>query len=91
MKKALIIKSFLIIACLSTLNTIVAQCPMCRMTLESNYQNGGTTANGMNTGILYLLVMPYLIVGTIAYVWYKNKKKAKSPTELEAAFQALNN
>jgi hypothetical protein len=59
-----------------------AQCPMCRITLESNYKNGGTQGKGMNTGILYLLVTPYLLVGGIAFVWYRNRKR-KEDIEIE--------
>ena len=52
----------------------LAQCPMCRMSLESNLKNGGTAGQGMNAGILLLLATPYLLVGSIAFVWYRNKK-----------------
>jgi hypothetical protein len=51
-----------------------AQCPMCRMSLESNLKNGGTAGKGINAGILMLLTTPYLLVGGIAYVWYRNRK-----------------
>lgn len=54
---------------------VEAQCPMCRMSAESNLENGGTEGAGLNTGILYLLALPYLMIGGFAYVWYKNKKK----------------
>jgi hypothetical protein len=52
-----------------------AQCPMCRMSVESNLKNGGTTGKGLNRGILYMLMMPYLLVGTIGYVWWRNKRR----------------
>jgi len=52
-----------------------AQCPMCRMSLESNLENGGTMGRTINAGILYMLGMPYLLVGFLGYVWYKNRKK----------------
>jgi hypothetical protein len=54
---------------------ILAQCPMCKIGAESNLKNGGTAGNGLNEGILYMLAMPYLLVGTIGFVWYKNRKK----------------
>lgn len=54
-----------------------AQCAMCRSTLENNYSNGDPgIAAGINTGILYLLSMPYLAVIIIAYLWYKSSKNA---------------
>jgi hypothetical protein len=53
---------------------LLAQCPMCRMTVESNFADGGSAGLGLNRGIVYLLAAPYLIVGGIAYMWWKNKK-----------------
>ena len=65
----------------------VAQCPMCRMSLESNLKNGGTAGQGMNAGILLLLATPYLLVGGIAFVWYRNKKSQTNAEGLEDSAQ----
>lgn len=62
---------------------VSAQCPMCRMTAESNMRNGGSSGAGLNAGILYMLVVPYLIVGGVAYWWWKNKKKNEDEIESE--------
>lgn len=48
---------------------------MCRMSVESNYKNGGSAGKGLNMGILYMLAMPYLLVGTIGYLWWRNRNK----------------
>lgn len=61
---------FLTIAIVET----TAQCPMCRMTVESNYAGGGSAGLGLNNGIMYLLAAPYLVVGTIAFFYWKNKR-----------------
>lgn len=68
----------LLIALLATpVVEILAQCAMCRTTIENNYSNGDPgIAAGINTGILYLLSMPYLAVAIIAYLWYKSSKNA---------------
>ena len=56
---------------------VSAQCAMCRTTLENNYSNGNPgIAAGINTGILYLLSMPYLAVIILGYFWYKSSKNA---------------
>jgi hypothetical protein len=55
--------------------TADAQCPMCRMSAESNLKNGGEAGKGLNNGILYMLATPYLLIGGIAYVWYRNRRK----------------
>lgn len=59
-----------------------AQCPMCRMTAESNLANGGNEGQGLNNGILYMLATPYLLIGLIGYVWWRNRRKED---ELEIA------
>jgi len=55
---------------------IFAQCPMCRMAAETNLQNGGTEGKGLNTGILYILSLPYILIGVLGFIWWKNKKQA---------------
>lgn len=52
-----------------------AQCPMCRMSAESNMKNGGSAGKGLNAGILYMLATPYLLVGILGFVWYRNRQK----------------
>ncbi len=52
-----------------------AQCPMCRASVESNLKNGGRAGRGLNMGILFMLSMPYLVVGILGYVWWRNRKK----------------
>ncbi|MGB3545565.1 MAG: hypothetical protein WBA17_01235 [Saprospiraceae bacterium] len=54
---------------------VLAQCPMCRATAETNLANGGTEGQGLNQGILYMLGMPYFVIGLIAFVWWRNRKK----------------
>lgn len=54
---------------------LMAQCAMCRGTVESTVSNGRSIiASELNFGIVYLLVIPYLIVATIGYLWYRNSK-----------------
>ena len=54
----------------------MAQCAMCRGTVESTVSNGRSViASELNFGILYLLVVPYLIVASIGYLWYRNSKQ----------------
>jgi preprotein translocase subunit SecY len=56
-----------------------AQCSMCRASVENNVSNGDTSIGaGLNNGILYLVVMPYLMAGIIGYLWYRSSKKKKA-------------
>jgi hypothetical protein len=53
----------------------MAQCAMCRATVESNLSSGrGEIGLGINGGILILLVMPYLSVAAVFFFWYRNAK-----------------
>lgn len=72
-----LIAAFLLVAVLGAVSvpSASAQCPMCRMSAESNLENGGTEGKGLNTGILYMLAMPYLLVGGIGYIWWRNRRR----------------
>jgi len=52
-----------------------AQCPMCKMSAESNLKNGGSTGKGLNAGIIYMLALPYTLVGTIGFIWWRNNRR----------------
>lgn len=53
-----------------------AQCPMCKTAIESAMKDkNNTKGKGLNRGILYLLSMPYLAVGIVGVLWYRNSKK----------------
>ncbi|AFC23323.1 hypothetical protein [Saprospira grandis] len=54
---------------------LAAQCPMCRMSAESDLKSGGTKAKGLNNGILYMLILPYILMGTIGFIWYRNQRQ----------------
>lgn len=53
--------------------TANAQCAMCRAALTS--EGNKTKAEAVNDGIVYLMVIPYLLVGGIGYAIYRMKKK----------------
>ena len=46
-----------------------AQCAMCRAVLES--EEGGVKAEAINDGIVYLMAIPYVLVGIVGYAVYK--------------------
>ncbi|MFK5959289.1 MAG: hypothetical protein QM495_10540 [Lutibacter sp.] len=68
MKKVFFILLFL------SLQIANAQCAMCRAVVESG---GKSQAEGLNAGILYLMVFPYLLVGALFYFIIKNRRKNK--------------
>ncbi len=50
-----------------------AQCAMCRATLTG--EENKTQAEAVNNGIVYLMIIPYLLVGAIGYYIYRMRKK----------------
>lgn len=73
MKRSIIYTIF-ITATLLLLNTdLFAQgCVQCRMGPSSNLEGGGNVARGINSGILYLMLIPYLLIMSIVgYVFRK--------------------
>ncbi len=65
---------FLLISFLFSLNS-QAQCAMCRAALTS--EGNKTKAAAVNDGIVYLMVIPYLLVGGIGYAVYRMRKNKK--------------
>lgn len=55
---------------------LMAQCAMCRAAVGSNLGEGGNASVGasLNTGIIYLLLIPYLVVFFGIYFFRKSAK-----------------
>jgi len=67
-------KSIILLVLLFTIDT-KAQCAMCKAVVE----NGGQEmAEGINSGITYLMAFPYILVALLAYVLFRYKKRIKS-------------
>lgn len=54
---------------------IEAQCAMCRAVLES--ESDQSAARGINDGIMYLMVFPYLLMAGVAYFIWRSRRKDK--------------
>ena len=60
----------ILLSCFAT-SDLLAQCPMCKMSAESNLASGGSGGKGLNAGILFMFCLPYLFVGTLGFVWWR--------------------
>lgn len=69
MKKILLVFSLIVFTALCT--EAVAQCSICTKTVA---QMGRKPAEGLNSGILYLMAIPYLAVAVVGYKWWKSRK-----------------
>lgn len=70
MKKVIQIFTIIILSCCLAVNAN-AQCAMCTKTAQ---QLGEKPAQGLNSGILYLMLAPFALVGVIGVRWWKNNK-----------------
>lgn len=50
-----------------------AQCSMCRAVIESGQDN--SLAEGVNNGIVYLMAIPYLLIGVLFFFIYRKLKQ----------------
>ena len=62
-KRALFVYLFLFL--IIGIEETYSQCSMCRAVLQS--EEGQATAKGINNGILYLMAIPYILVGIVGW------------------------
>jgi len=56
-----------------------AQCAMCTINAEQGIKNGNTQSKGINTGVLYLMATPFLLIGGVGFLWYRKFKNPATP------------
>ncbi len=60
----------------STTMSGVSQCAMCRAVVESEVASeGAAVSEGINTGILYLMGFPYLLMFAVLIYLFRNQLK----------------
>ncbi len=52
-----------------------AQCAMCKAVVEGGNE---TMAEGVNSGITYLMIFPYILVAILFFMLYRHRKKLKN-------------
>ncbi|MEQ8908965.1 MAG: hypothetical protein RIC95_07220 [Vicingaceae bacterium] len=72
MKKRFLISFVLFGVLLLTQVDVEAQCAMCKAVLESNMQSGEeAVGKGINNGIMYIMFVPYILLGAAGFFMYK--------------------
>ena len=68
-------KTLLILLLFFTSKTTFSQCAMCKAVVE----NGDISiAEGVNSGITYLMVFPYLLIGLLFFTIYRYNKRVNN-------------
>ncbi len=65
-------KSVIVLFFLGSIDSF-AQCAMCRAVVE---QGGEEVAEGINSGIVYLMAFPYLLITVAVFLFYRSWKKS---------------
>lgn len=88
-------KKFLTLLSLAVLLTCFslsadAQCAMCGSTVNTASAEGSSKASGLNTGILYMLAVPYMALMGIGFLWYKKYRKKNIVIDVDDKRISLN-
>ena len=59
-----------------------AQCAMCNATASTATEGHKESALALNSGILFLMAIPYIFLATIVVIWLRFRKQKKA--ELDA-------
>lgn len=78
MKKCSLLLFVLMMLLTVNLSAVQAQCSICTKTAA---QLGEKPARSLNSGIVYLMLTPFAIVGVIGYKWWKNEKANNAGAE----------
>ncbi len=70
-----IVKSLVFLFVLLISQLANAQCAMCKAVVETG---NVSMAEGVNDGITYLMVFPYILVGILFYTLYRYRQKQKN-------------
>jgi hypothetical protein len=71
MKKWLLIFTFSLLFLAGFVGQSKAQCSICSKSVQ---QMGDKPAQGFNSGIIYLMLVPYAVIGVIGYKWWKGNR-----------------
>ena len=77
MKNKVIFSVLFIIFTMLAWSAVQAQCPMCGEAARTSLKEGNTAAIGLNGGILYLLLGPYVLLMGAGIFWWRHRKKVQ--------------
>ncbi|MDZ4757097.1 MAG: hypothetical protein SGJ10_03020 [Bacteroidota bacterium] len=79
MKKYIIFLFFL----LTSAGEIFAQCSMCKANAKTASEGGSNIGKGLNAGIEYMLIVPYLAAIVVGILWYLNYRKKQASANVQ--------
>lgn len=82
MRQAKLILILLVTLLFTSVQQSEAQCSICTKTAM---QLGDKSATGMNSGVIYLMLAPFAVVGYIGFRWWKNEKEFENENQTPVA------
>jgi hypothetical protein len=73
MKSRFLLLLLITFALLFIIGDAEAQCAMCKATNESALDNGSTQGKGVNEAIVYLMFVPYLLLGLLGFFFFRKR------------------
>lgn len=73
MHKAILIIALIWISILTPMSTFAQGCAQCKAQVESSESNELSVGNGLNEGIMILMVAPYVLLAIIPLVIFRKK------------------
>jgi hypothetical protein len=70
-------KRLFLLVILLVINFIKVNAQGCSVCTQTASQLGEGGANGLNTGIIYLAMLPLAFIGILTYVWFKYNRQPK--------------
>ncbi|MCX7744729.1 MAG: hypothetical protein N2167_09230 [Flavobacteriales bacterium] len=76
--KKILLNALLLLAAFAIFEDAMAQCAMCNETARTATEGKNENAIALNNGILYLMVLPYIMLAIIGFLWWKYGRKKKN-------------
>jgi hypothetical protein len=73
------------LALVAVLAVVASACPTCKEGLDQNDPQHQSTAAGFYYSILFMMSMPYIVLGSFGYLAFLSIRKAKERQAAEAA------
>tara|TARA_B110000977_G_scaffold186355_1_gene252191 strand:+ start:1335 stop:1577 length:243 start_codon:yes stop_codon:yes gene_type:complete len=75
-------KTILIVLSILLSSNLLAQgCSMCKAVAETSVAGGNSQGAGLNAGILYIMVFPYILIAVGFYFWRRHRKQIQKEQE----------
>ncbi len=87
-RESLVAQGVMMFAIVAMLTTIAAACPTCTDGLAQNDPHGQSVAAGYYYSILFMMSMPYIVLGTFISAAYYSIRRAKAAALAEAGSEA---